>query len=223
MNSAQGRSATLEDTAVRFNWEAPSVVAYAGYPTEARANKAIAIAKAAYSSTYISAHLYSGLSQMGAYTVRFRNLPLDTKKSDLNKYSQPLDVMWDMPNYTSVDAVAITIRRKLETNAIRVNSFDVLPPPYRDGQVRAWAHFSSPSAAKAACQLLHLRKPLCTGETRIFAHHMQMLSYSMPLEQYRKVPSVIAKLSAEDGKDLGHLKAEFEKLRGGEVVRHSSR
>ncbi|KAE9382591.1 hypothetical protein BT96DRAFT_952069 [Gymnopus androsaceus JB14] len=36
-----------------------------------------------------------------------------------------------------------------------VTGFNVLPLPYRDGQVRAWAHFSSPSAAKAACQLLH--------------------------------------------------------------------
>ncbi|KAE9398064.1 hypothetical protein BT96DRAFT_995247 [Gymnopus androsaceus JB14] len=210
-------------------WEAPSVVAYAGYPTEARANKAIAIAKAAYSSTYISAHLYSGLPQMGAYTVRFRNLPLDTKKAHLSKYSQPLDVMWDMPNYTSIDMVAITLRRKLETNGISLNSFDVLPPPYRDGRVRAWAHFSSPSAAKAACQLLHLRKPMCTGRTRVFAttcrrYLIRCLWNNTEKSKMKSLfpgPSVIAKLSAEDGKDLGHLKAEFEKLRGGEVVRHN--
>ncbi|KAF9071866.1 hypothetical protein BDP27DRAFT_462331 [Rhodocollybia butyracea] len=245
VNTAHGRSATLRDTAVRIEWEAPCITGYAGYPTEERAQKAISIAKAAYSKTYISAHLYTGLPQMATYTVRFRNLPIDTKKGHMSKYSQPLDMMWDMPNYTSVENVANGLRHKLEINGVKVVNFEVLPPPYRDGRVRAWAHFSSPAAAKEACGVLHLRKPLCTGKTRIFAYHMQSLSYPIPLDQYKRIEgdigtfrqrlwhdapgttltitqsggTVTARLSAIDGKDLGQLKAEFEKLRGGEVVR----
>ncbi|KIK70092.1 hypothetical protein GYMLUDRAFT_213184 [Collybiopsis luxurians FD-317 M1] len=249
VNTAGGRSATLQDNAIRIEWEAPSIVGYAGYPTEERAKKAIAIAKAAYSTTYISAHIYTGLPQMAAYTVRFRNLPINTKKGHMFKYASPLDMMWDMPNYTSVDDVAVFLRWKLDTSGIEIISFDVLPPPYRDGMVRAWVYFPTPSAAKDACTLLHLRKPTCTGRTRIFAYHMQTLSYSIPAEKFKNIAedisifrerlrreafpgitltvapsgaqSVSVKLSAVDRKDLGHLKAEFEKLRGGEIVRNN--
>ncbi|KAJ4466873.1 hypothetical protein C8J55DRAFT_526598 [Lentinula edodes] len=246
VNTAHGRGATLQNTAVRIEWEAPSIIGYAGYPTEERAKEAIAIAKTAYYDTYISAHMYSGLPQMAAYTVRFLNLPVDTKKEQMSKYSKPLDMMWDVPNYTSVDEVATFLRRRLESNGIDIISFEVLPPPYRDGRVRAWVHFPAPVAAKAACQLLHLRKPMCTGRTRIFAYHVQSLSYSILLEHYKKIQddillfrerlrrevqgttftvipgasSVTIRLSAIDGKDLSNLKAEFEHLRGGEVVKH---
>ncbi|KAF8828123.1 hypothetical protein HHX47_DHR4000560 [Lentinula edodes] len=246
VNTAHGRGATLQNTAVRIEWEAPSIIGYAGYPTEERAKEAIAIAKTAYYETYISAHMYSGLPQMAAYTVRFLNLPVHTKKEQMRKYSKPLDMMWDVPNYTSVDEVATFLRRKLESNGIDIISFEVLPPPYRDGRVKAWVHFPTPVAAKAACQLLHLRKPICTGRTRIFAYHVQSLSYSILLEHYKKIQddillfrerlrrevqgttftvipgasSVTIRLSAIDGKDLGNLKAEFEHLRGGEVVKH---
>ncbi|KAJ4468736.1 hypothetical protein J3R30DRAFT_1600243 [Lentinula aciculospora] len=247
VNTAHGRGATLQDTAVRIQWAAPSIIGYAGYPTQERAQKAIDIAKAAYSEAYISAHMYTGLPQMAAYTVRFLNLPIHTKKEQMNKYSEPLDMMWDVPNYTSVDQVASFLRHKLESNTLDVMSFDILPPPYRDGQVKAWVHLSTPAAAKTACQLLHFRKPMCTGKTRIFAYHMPSLSYSIPMDQYRRIQddivtfrerlrrevqgttftispgttSVTVRLSAVDGKDLGNLKAEFEKLRGGEVVRHN--
>ncbi|KAF5390080.1 hypothetical protein D9757_003758 [Collybiopsis confluens] len=248
VNTAQGRSATLQDNAIRLEWEAPSIVGYAGYPTAERANKAIAIAKAAYSTSYISAHLYSGLPQMAAYTVRFQNLPIQTKKVHMMKYAHPEDVNWDMPNYTSsVDDVATVLRRKLETSGIEIVTFEVLPPPYRDGMVKAWIYFPSPAIAKEARSLLHLRKPVCTGRTRIFAYHMLTLSYSIPAEKYNKISddlftfrerlrheipgvtltitnsgasSVMVELSAVDRKDLGHLKAEFEKLRGGEVIHH---
>ncbi|KAJ3999904.1 hypothetical protein F5050DRAFT_1734758 [Lentinula boryana] len=247
VNTAHGRGATIQDTAVRIEWEAPSIVGYAGYSTEAQAKNAIAIAKASYSKTYISAHMYSGLPQMAAYTVRFCNLPIRTTKEQMSKYSKPLDMMWNMPNYTSVDEVVTFLRRKLESNSLEIISFDILTPPYRDGRVRAWVYFPTPAAAKTACQLLHFRKPMCTGRTRISAYHMQSLSYSIPNDQYTQIQEDIAnfrerlhrevqgstftisfsaktvtiRLSTVDGKDLKYLKAEFEQLRGGEVVKHN--
>jgi hypothetical protein len=246
VNNAHGQGALLRDTAVRLEWEAPSVVAYAGYPTEERALKAIAISKAEYRKTNISAHLYTGLPQMGPFTVRFRNLPLDidNSKEYMNKYSQPLDLMWDFPNYTNpVDSVAKALRQKLEMKGIEIASFDVLPPPYHRGMVQAWIRLPSPTVARNVCRILHLQKPDCTGKTRIFAYDIQSLSYPIPLEEYKKIEgdvstfrdrlhrevpgtgltihigsTVLVKLFAADGKDLRQLKAEFEKIRGGEVI-----
>ncbi|KAJ3732932.1 hypothetical protein DFJ43DRAFT_267411 [Lentinula guzmanii] len=247
VNTAHGRGATIQDTAVRIEWEAPSIVGYAGYSTEAQAKNAIAIAKATYSETYIWAHMYSGLPQMAAYTVRFCNLPIHTTKEQMSKYSKPLDMMWNMPNYTSVDEVATFLRHRLESNGLEIISFNILTPPYHDGRVKAWAYFPTPAAAKAACQLLHFRKPMCTGRTRIFAYHMQSLSYVIPNDQYTQIQDditnfrerlhcevqgstftiafsakfVTIRLSTVDGKDLKYLKAKFEQLRGGEVVKHN--
>ncbi|KAJ3709636.1 hypothetical protein DFJ43DRAFT_1009472, partial [Lentinula guzmanii] len=248
VNTAHARGATIQDTAVQIEWDAPSIVGYAGYSTEVQAKKAIAIAKASYSETYIWAHMYSGLPQMAAYTVRFGNLPIHTTKEQMSKYSNPLDMMWSMPNYTSVDQVVTSLRRRLESNSLEINSFDTLIPPYRDGRVKAWVHFRTPASAKAACKLIHLWKPRCTGRTRTFAYHMQSLSYSIPNNQYKQIQedvanfrerlrrevqgstmdiitfsakSVTIQLSTVDGKDLKYLKAEFEQLLRGEVVKHN--
>ncbi|KAJ3968151.1 hypothetical protein EV361DRAFT_437526 [Lentinula raphanica] len=247
ISNAHGRDASIRDTAVRIEWEAPSIIGYAGYPTEQQAKNAISIAKATYAQTYVSAHMYSGLPQMDAYTVRFRNLPIGTTKEQMKKYSHPSDMNWTRPNYTSVDEVVRYLRYKLEQLGSNIVSFDVLSSPYRDGQVKAWVYFPTPAAAKSACNFLHNRKPMCTGQTRIFAYHVQTLSYSIPMNQYeqikedlaafrdrlrREIPgttfalwpgitSVTVRLSATDGKDLKYLKSEFEKLRGGETVKNN--
>ncbi|KAJ4493140.1 hypothetical protein C8J55DRAFT_418216, partial [Lentinula edodes] len=246
INDDHGHGATLEDTTAWIEWDAPSIVGYAGYSTEDQARNAIAFARTSFSEDYVLAHMYSGLPQMGTFTVRFSNLSVQTTKEQMSKYSKPSDIMWSVPNYTSVDLVVASLRCKLESNKIEIISFEVLPPPYRNGRVKAWIRFSNPAATKTACQLLHLRKPVCTGRTRVFAYHMKSLSYSISLHHYKKIQgdlttfrarlsrevqgttftltpgtaAVAIQISAVDEKILAKLKTEFEKLRGGEVVEY---
>ncbi|KAK1221074.1 hypothetical protein PQX77_016121 [Marasmius sp. AFHP31] len=237
--------AVISETAVRIRWEAPSKQGYAGYATLDKAQRAIQIAEADYHSTYISANLHVGLPAVGAHTVRFRNLPLQTQRKHMAKYAKPEDVVWEKANYHHVELASRGIQNLLQYKALEPLKFEVLPPPYRDGYVRAWAHFATPSAARDAVASLHHFNPRCTGKTRIYADHVHSLSYSIPYDRYQRAiheaddlraslwqrgmrsasisfflheHAVTVKLSAYDVKELGALKVELEKTLEGEVV-----
>ncbi|ESK90301.1 ring finger protein [Moniliophthora roreri MCA 2997] len=248
-----GKSASLQDTAVRITFEAPSKRGYAGYPTLERAKAAVNIANQEYTTTWISACIHVGLPAVGAHTVKFSNLPLKIQEKSMKKYANPEGMMWEKENYRSVDDAAGGIRWILESShdavalGLEMLKFDVLPPPYRDGKVRVWAYFATPKMARDAVGILHTRKLKCTGHTRIFVNHVQTLSYAIPVNTYTRAEQdiedlkaalwrqgkrntmlsmsrldnvFIAKLSADDLKDLGELKAELERTLQGEVVRN---
>lgn len=111
-----------------------------------------------------------------------------------------------------------------------------------------WAHLAAPAQAKVLCDFMHGRKPFFTGNTRIFARHIQSLEYMLPLEVYEKskkdiealaasawrmgrlnvscrtLPnSASVRLGAEDMQGLSKLKAELDVILSGEVVREKGK
>jgi hypothetical protein len=249
VNDSQ-KSTVFQDTAVRVQWSAPSKVAYGGYPTMERANKAIEAARIPFRDHLVKASIHVGLPVVGIVTVRFQGVPSDANEGDMERFAHPDDVVWERPNYTSLPRAIHGIQRILE-EATEPLSFDVLPPPYRNGAtVCAWAHFPTPGNAKAACNRLHARRPMCIGKTMVFARHVRSLSYSLSLAMHTKLDSdiqllrrvawfrgrttisviirnplqpIIVRLSGEDLKELGQLKSEFEKILHGEVVRQNGK
>ncbi|KAJ7591599.1 hypothetical protein C8J56DRAFT_935962 [Mycena floridula] len=244
-----GRNAAFRNTAVRINWEAPSIVGYGGYPTLQRAEAAIAeTSNGPLRSSHITASIHRGLPAVSAFTVKFRNLPLDVTKEDMKRFAEPQDVMWERPNYSSLKYSIIGIQRLLE-NHVQVLDFDVHTGPFRDGYIRAWALFGTPDAAKSAAAFLHGRKPVCTGRTRLYAHHVSSLTFTVFADTFSKaaedirtfqeavwrrpihasvrvVPpppsgTALVRISAEHIKDLGNLKTEFESILRGEVLRNA--
>ncbi|KAJ3816486.1 hypothetical protein F5880DRAFT_1453889, partial [Lentinula raphanica] len=169
---------------VKLEWSAPSVIGYAGYKTQQEAKNAISIARKSYARTYVSAQMYSGLPEMDRFTVKFYNLPLGTTKEDIAKYSRPTNVTLTEPNYMSVDDVGRCLQHRLQGSGLDILNFTILPPPYRDGLVRANIQFFSPAAARTATSYLNRQKPMCTGRIRIIARYEQTLSYSIPLDEY---------------------------------------
>ncbi|KAG7093612.1 hypothetical protein E1B28_007277 [Marasmius oreades] len=245
LSTTDGRAAVIDETTVKIRWEAPSKQAYAGYPTLERAEQAISVARLRYSENFISAQIHVGIPAVGRHTVHFRNLPIKTEKKHMFQYAQPEDVMWEKVNYNHVTYATNGLKRILEYKNIEYLNFEVLPPPYRDGYVRAWVHFTSSAAAKAAVAALHHYNPRCTGKTRVFADHVLSLSYRIPLLRYSRAVhevddlrttlwqrgkrsstisftqhenSVTVKLSATDVKELGELKVELERVLEGETV-----
>ncbi|KAG6898524.1 hypothetical protein C0993_006223, partial [Termitomyces sp. T159_Od127] len=109
------------------------------------------------------------LPVVGVVTVRLCGLPVDVKKEDMVWFAKPDDVVWARPNYQDLDLARTGIMRILQQNFLY---FTVLPPPYKNTRVKAWAHFATPSEAKAACNRLHGRKPMFTGKTKIVAEHV---------------------------------------------------
>ncbi|KAJ6486792.1 hypothetical protein C8R45DRAFT_1053570 [Mycena sanguinolenta] len=244
VNSRSGM-VSIQDCAVRIQFETPQKVAYGGYPTLERAQEAMAVAAKSQCGDYhVYAAIHIGLPSVGVVTVKFTNLPPTANEDFMHRFAAPEDVMWERPNYVSL-APAIEGIKRILRNVGNFLELEVLPPPYSNGLIRAWATFSSSTAAKAGAGALHGRKPVFMGKTRIFARHVQSLTYHLDFDDYynnvrlidslresifrngtmmtvstRRLPSsVLIRLSAEGVKPLGWLKAELEKILRGEILR----
>ncbi|KAG5637613.1 hypothetical protein H0H81_003947 [Sphagnurus paluster] len=249
IHSISHQDTLLQDTSVRIKWEVPSMVAYCGYPTMEQANEAIAVASCTpFRDRYLHGTIYAGLPAVGVITVRFRGVPLHTTKEAMAWLAKPDDIVWARPNYKNLDNATKNIKAILEQDT-ELTSFVVLPPPYKSGGlVQAWAHFNTPTDAKAASGRLNGRKPVFTGRTRINAQHIQSLSLSVEPAKFDKLrsdidalsrtayqshkgadvsvvrrpppQSILIKVSGEDLKAVSQLKLELEKILNWEIVRH---
>ncbi|KAJ6610994.1 hypothetical protein B0H10DRAFT_378733 [Mycena sp. CBHHK59/15] len=243
VNSRSG-TVSIQDSTVRIQWEAPRRVAYGGYPTMKRAQDAVAASKVLRGDYRVSASIHVGLPSIGTVTVKFAHLPPDAEDKYMEQFGLPDDIMWERPNYSTLAPAVEGIKRIIRGLGDMLE-FDLLPPPYSHGLIRAWATFASPSEARSATGVLHGRKPTFTGKTRIFAHHVQTLSYYLSLDVYEKnAPlidalreaafcgghsmavvtrrlsvNILIRLSADGSKELGWLKAEFEKILRGDILR----
>ncbi|KAH7924700.1 hypothetical protein BV22DRAFT_490737 [Leucogyrophana mollusca] len=245
-NSGRG-NATLNDTSVRIEWEAPYRLGYAGYATLDEAKKAVEMANDHTIQNYVvTAALYDGLPAVGAYNVIFRNLPPTTSQKEIEKYGPAESIMLEKPNYTSIDNAVKCIKKMLDECG-EILRFDLVPPPFRDGVVKAWVDFASPHEAQVALEYLDGRRPVALGRTQISVRHLQTVSYPLPRSAYDKLQGDIArlrwswqwryrnavtvvdraahqgagvfiKLTAEDITQLSQLKLEFERLLRGELV-----
>ncbi|KAG7446782.1 uncharacterized protein BT62DRAFT_86477 [Guyanagaster necrorhizus] len=248
-SSGSGGPGIFRDSVVRVQWDAPSIVGYGGFSTLEKAQQAIAAAKKPFRDVFVTATLHEDLPAVGNFTVRFRNLPPDITKKGMKPFGDLDDLMWERLKYDSVPAAIAGIKKILSFH-FNVLDFDVPPPPYVDGYVRAWLRFASPVEAQQAANHLHLRRPICMGgETPLYAHHVQSVTYSISVEKYATLRSDIftlkeslrsrmsraaslivsfhgfenqwvkVKLSSESLRELSQMKGEFEKILKGEVVK----
>ncbi|KAK0192300.1 hypothetical protein F5146DRAFT_1039268 [Armillaria mellea] len=225
VNSGASGTGIFRDSVVRVQWDAPSIVGYGGYSTLEKAQEAIAAAKKPFRGVFITATLHEDLPAVGNFTVRFRNLPPGVTKKDMKPFFGDLDdLMWERLKYDSVPEAIAGIKKILSFH-FNVLDFDVPPPPYVDGFVRAWLRFASPVEAQQAANHLHLRRPICIGgKIPIFAHHVQSVLYNTSFEKYATLRSDIFSLKTSirsrmsRGAKLSQMKGEFEKILKGEVV-----
>ncbi|KAK0446056.1 uncharacterized protein EV420DRAFT_1622606 [Desarmillaria tabescens] len=190
-SGGSGGEGSFRDSIVRVQWDAPSIVGYGGYSTLEKAQKAIAAAKKPFRDVIVTATLHEDLPAVGNFTVRFRNLPPGITKKDMKPFGDLDDLMWERLKYDSVPEAVAGIKKILSFH-FNVLDFDVPPPPYVDGYVRAWLRFASPVEAQQAANHLHLRRPICMGgKTPIFAHHVQSISYRISVEKYATLRSDI--------------------------------
>lgn len=256
-NTASGNG-TLKDSSVWLEWDVPGRLGFAGYASQAEAEAVVQAANGCIiRDCCIAAALHEGLPTLGAANVRFLGLPPDVDEADLAQFGNAEEVMLERPNYASLNHATKCIQGLLDEFG-EVLGFDLYPAPYRDGRVKAWAHFPSPSVAQKASQLLDGRRPFFIGKGRLSARHVQALTYSLPFPVYETLASDISwlqrtfwtrntgaalsvldhrakrlhgatnmpvhvKLAAEDVKELGRLKSEFERLLHGEKLMHDGK
>ncbi|KAI9568708.1 hypothetical protein HD554DRAFT_706395 [Boletus coccyginus] len=201
-NSVRG-STTLTDTDAQLIWECPFRVGYAGYDTLKEAKAALASLNG-FSMEYlvVSAELYEGLPCVGAYNVIFKHLPASVTELDLRKFANSKAVMLGRPNYLSLDKAINSIRSRLEEYGT-VTAFDVLPPPYKDGMVKAWVRFTSPAEARAAQGDLDRRRPKAIGHTTLSCRHVVSITHVLSAAVYKKMRE-----------DIGWLRLSWQRRYG---------
>lgn len=187
INNSTSGSTVLTDTDAQLIWECPFRVGYVGYDTLQEAKAAIDSLNG-FPKDYlvVTAQLYEGLPCIGAYNVIFKQLPASVTEEGLRKFANSKSVMLGRPNYQSLNKAVNSIRSRLEECGT-VTSFDVIPPPYRDGLVKAWARFTSPAEARAAQDDLDHRRPKAIGHTTLSCRHVVSLSHVLNAESYRKM------------------------------------
>lgn len=238
-------TALLKDTSVRITWEAPAKEVYAGYSNRQQAERALGIIRTTpLNGHYLRGEIYEGMPAVDVVNVRIHGVPVNVDKADLVRFINPVDMMWSRPNYTDPDEPQGFIRSQIERSG-GLEQFEVLPPPYRDGgMIKAWASFSSAAKAKEAARRLDGRRFRCTGQTLVRAKHVQTVSYALPQEKFAKIGAAVealqasqrgvstsvvsrnngtgpvyVRLSADEQKELAHLKNQFDTILKGEVVR----
>jgi len=247
LNTSERRTAVLDDTTVRINWAAPQRLGYAGYATLDEAKAVIAAATGfVMKDNVLTADLYEGLPAVGAYSVMFRHLPADATRKDLEQFGHAESIMFERPNYQSLDSARKAVLQLLRSCG-NMSNFD-LPLPIRNGIVSAWATFETHVDASKARDHLDAQYPRAMGgKIHVSARHVQSLRFVLPLVKYKMLEEDIAplrwswrtrfdhdvtlvdrlvspdgpvsiKISAENVSNLGAAKAEFEQLQHGEVV-----
>ncbi|TFK28574.1 hypothetical protein FA15DRAFT_633865 [Coprinopsis marcescibilis] len=245
LDNSEAPSGLLNDTSVRLSWEAPSKTAYAGYSSQEDANKAMEKCRVTpYADRLLRAAPHNGLPAVGLFNVRFDGVPADAEVQQFKEFCSAKDLMWGCVNYTSHQRAVHGIERLLKDGGTDLLEFEVMPPPYKQGKVVAWAHLATPGEAKALCDRVHSRKPTCIGRTRLIARHLQSLEYSLSTELFDKVErdletlkatawrmgylsvtytrratTVVVRMCGEDLKQLSRLRSELDVMLSGEVVR----
>lgn len=242
----------VNETSVRIRWTAPSQSVYCGYKSMEAAEKAMEAARVPFNDHFVDARIHTGLPAAGPVTVSFRGVPLGIDKVDMERFNYPDDVIWGQPNRYDLDEAINAIRRLLfRDRRSQPLDFLVLPPPYHyAATITAYAHYATVSDAKAACACINEKHMRVTGKARIRADHVRSLHFSISPEvlstfgpdirsfarAVRNCPRTrmtvverpppqrsYVRLSGDDVKELGFLKAEFEKIFNWEVLMIDSR
>lgn len=196
-------------TAVRIDWDGPHRNVYMGYESMDAANAIVAKAKYIPYEDYVTqANVHIGVPAVGMVTVKFAGVPVNVTEEKMEEFYGPHQGMvTERPNYkdfTAEDTIK-GVRKLLNQPQFRgkLVNLEFRPPPYRDGRMRAWAYFNTPSDAKAAAENLHGRKPIFTGHTRITARHIKTIEYDVHSDKFRRISSEIRALSDTIRKEGG--------------------
>jgi hypothetical protein len=236
---------TVRDGDVYLELPAPGRDAFVGYSTLEKATQAVQSAdNAEMGQSILSASIYEGVPKIGSYNVRIRGLPPDTAISELKAFGDNEGAMLGRCNYQSLDSCLRYLQAQLEQFGELV-SIKVISPPFENQTIRAWAHFTTPTAADEACKQLHNRR---RWFGRLKAQHVMSITYQIPDRIFdyladnirylrscvytathrcdifvysrnrAETGSVAVKLTAETLPNLTKLKTSFEGILRGETV-----
>ncbi|PPQ97579.1 hypothetical protein CVT26_002307 [Gymnopilus dilepis] len=238
---------TVNNTAVRIDWEGPSRTVYMGYANEELANEAIQKARVNSYGDYMTyGVLHIGMPAVGNVTVKFTGLPVDVTEEGMEIFGAHQGMVTEDPShkYVTLEDTINGVKRLLRHPECRPTEVHFRPPPYRNCRLRAWAIYTSPNEAERAAERLNGRKSEFSGSIRVTAKHIKTVAFSLSVQKYLKAAVQIRALSdqlysqgdgyslnvsdkqdffnlrlcGEDMKVLVRLKSEVERLFNGEPL-----
>jgi hypothetical protein len=238
----------LRDNYVKVTWPLPCKAGYAGYSTLAAAQEAVSRADGKTERGYwITASIYQSIPIIDAYNVRFMGLPPGVEQKFLNRFGPSEGTMMERPNFQAPEFGVPAVRRTLESFG-KILQFQVVPPPYKDGLVRAWCQFESPDVAGAACEL-HRVKQRSLGMEKISVRRVLSVLEYVPRTRFNLIEQdlfrlreevwnhtrgahidilsryegeeIPVRLVAEDSKTLARLRVELKEILDGQILKEN--
>lgn len=149
VNNSRGENVIIQDASVLLEWEVPHKTVYAGYASLKTANEAIAVAQKLFQARYVRADHYVAIPSLDLATVRFRYMNFTVENDVMRFFMNPTHVAWTRLLYEDLEGAIRSVRRVMVRNG-GLLSFNIMPPPYKDGITRGWANYATTGDAKAA-------------------------------------------------------------------------
>ena len=232
---------TLLSRKVKISWYAPSLVAWAHYPTITMAkNEAIRLDGMTFDGRKIRATFQTPRrNQTHSFSVIINSLPVDADSIPLEQFCVGASsISMGRPNYghSPVDDIRDLLERFGPLEAL-----DILPTDRSKTKITAFAQFSSGEAADAASKTLNGVKQTFLGSSPLWIQQIFSVKYSIRTRQFEAVKGgldqlrdahdkdckiryydhadpVCIRIYGQDPKTMGCAKVELERLLHGETL-----
>ncbi|KAF7969685.1 hypothetical protein HWV62_26196 [Athelia sp. TMB] len=227
---------------VKISWYAPTVMAWAHYPTISAAKRQAAdLEGQIFQGCCISASFQTpSPRQTTSFSVEIKNLPLNSTAAQVTRLCQSVSASVSRPSYNR-DAGILAVRSML----VDLVSFDIRPADRK--KITAFAEFSSAEAAATAVSTLNRVRQTCLGGSPLWLEQIHSVKYSIPARQFKvllqeldqfrdddeykckiryyerdengtPMDPVCVRIYGPDAKAVGTLKFSLENLVGGSSV-----
>ncbi|KAI1796666.1 hypothetical protein LXA43DRAFT_879382 [Ganoderma leucocontextum] len=246
LRAAENGKAVLRSTKAKLTWFAPSLAAWAHYPSLSKAReKAARLDGQSFHGTTIRATFQTpSWSQRSSFSVEFKGLPLNTSAVALKNFSGADSVALGSPSFM-IEGSIRELRKALSACG-PLEAFDFVQPDKQKPKLVAFVQFADADAAERAVATLHNRRQTFLRGSPTFLELIHSVKYMLPFAQFQAVRKQVDALKevlqtcklryhdkneygrdaekvcirayGPDAKGLGRLKTEIELLLKGEPV-----
>ncbi|KDQ61449.1 hypothetical protein JAAARDRAFT_122934 [Jaapia argillacea MUCL 33604] len=247
LSIVESGAATLLSRKVKVSWFAPSIVAWAHYPSIALAKKkATELDGKAFKGCHVrTAFQTPSARQTRSFSVEIKGLPIDTDASNLRRFFATSSVTIGEPSFDRF--ISTQDVRELLLSCGPLELFDVLPEDRTKRKITGFAQFCTPEAAAEAVKKLHNVPQLRLHRTPLWLELVHSVKYLIPHPQFltlksdldrlrdthsqcklryyerdeagQTVDPVCIRIHGTDPKTLGRAKVEVERLIRGETLK----
>lgn len=181
LRAVENGDGVLLSRKVKVSWYAPSVIAWAHYPTIFLARKrATQLDGKYFDKRRISVSFQTpGLKQRESFSIEIKGLPSDCTSRDLERFCGTYSVTLGTPGYGRRQGIDY-VRKLLGP----LDAFDVVTADTTKTKITAFAQFSSADSATAAIKDLHGVSQRFLNQSPLWLEQIHSVKYNIPTRQF---------------------------------------